>query len=129
VTSAEQRVEGVLAARAPGRFAGYLGMLCGAGLIVLAVRIWIGDNAMPPALPVGLGIVGVAQIACARFALRRVRAAWAFALSINATAFLIFLFGAPKLRDAAEVSIALALLPAVVFAAITTLYALSADEY
>ena len=48
---------------------------------------------------------------------------------VPGTAFAIFLFGAPKLRDSAEVSIAIALGPAVIFALITTLYALAADDY
>ncbi len=113
----------------PATWAAGLATLAGVGFVVLGAWLLIDGSELPLALMAGLILIGGVQICCAYYSLRRVRAAWAFALSVNGTAFVIFLFGAPKLRDAASIPIAAALVPAIAFALITTLYALSAEEY
>jgi hypothetical protein len=125
----EPKTRTTLDATAPGRIGAYLAALAGVALGLLGGYLLATGSDLPGALSVSLVLIGVAQVVCALHAIRRVRVAWSFGLSINGTAFVIFLFGAPKLRDAAEVSIALALVPAVLFAVITTLFALSADDY
>lgn len=119
----------VLAASSPARFGAYLGALCGVALAGLGGYLLATGSDLPGALQVSLVLIGVIQVVCGWQAIKRSRAAWAFALSINGTAFIVFLFGAPKLRDAAEISIGLALLPAIIFAMVTTLYALDSDEF
>jgi hypothetical protein len=106
-----------------------LGGLTGVGFAVLGVYLLATGSDFPAAMSVGLLLVAAIQIVCGVYSLRRVRAAWAFALSLNGTAFVVFLFGAPKLRDAASIPIGAALAPCLVFGLITLLYALSADEF
>lgn len=119
----------VLRAGAPGRIGAYLGGLAGVGLAVLGGYLIATGSDLPPAVLVALVLVGGIEVVCAVLAVRLSRVAWAFALSINGTAGVIFLFGAPKLRDAAEISIGAALAPALIFAIVTTFYAASSDEY
>jgi hypothetical protein len=114
---------------ATARAAAILGGLCGVGLGVLGAYLLVRGTALPPALPVSLILVGLIELACARATLARARVGWAFGLAIGGTAATIFLFGAPKLRDAAAVPIAVALLPALIFGVVALLHALSADEY
>jgi hypothetical protein len=83
----------------------------------------------PNALNISLVIMGVVELATSHYALRRVRAAWSFALSLNGTAAIALLFSGPRIRDTAEVSILVALIPCVVFGLLVLLHALSPEEY
>lgn len=118
-----------LAVGDPLSWAVVLASLAGLGLAVLGGKLLLEGSQLPGALQVGLILIGGVQLCCAYYALRGARAAWSFALSLNGTAFVVFLFGAPKLRDAAEVPIGAALAPALIFATISTLYALSSDDF
>jgi hypothetical protein len=99
-----------------------LGLLC-SGLYALA----IGADAPKP-LIVSLLLVGSLQIGLSWLVLGRNRAAWAFLLSSVGTAALIFLFASPRLRDAFDVALPLALLPSTAFALTTIFLALASDE-
>lgn len=106
----------------------YLGLvtaliMLGSGLAMLG---GYGESPMP--LAIALLIAGAIQGAVCTLTLRRNRAAWAFALSLNGTLGLVFLFGAPKVRDSLESSLVIGLLPCVAFAVITILLALNAEE-
>jgi hypothetical protein len=116
-------------ARSPATWAALLGGLAGVGFAVVGVDLLATGSDLPLALSFGMILAGAIQVVCGLYSIRRVRAAWAFALSLNGTAFVVFLFGAPKIRDAPGVPIAAALAPCLIFALITTLYALSADDY
>ena len=81
-----------------------------------------------PTLIAALLITGVAAIAIGMFALRGARIAWAFALSLHGTLFLVFLLATPTIRDLGMPA-GIALLPAMVSGAITLLFAMSAQDY
>ena len=116
-----------LPASSPGTWGAVLGHLLGLGLVVIGARGFLGDS-LPLPLTIGLVLGGGTMAALCVFAARRVRAAWAFALSMCGTAGLVFLFSAPKIRDALDVSLPLALLPCVAGAAAAILLAMAADE-
>ena len=86
-------------------------------------------SAMPGVLGVAVMIAGFLDALVGWYTLKRVRVAWAFACSLNGTAFIVFLFGAPKVRDAAEIPIGGALLPAFLFGVLTLLLALGSEEF
>lgn len=102
----------------------------GAGLAGLADLTTGGIEfaSFSPMLIAALLLTGVAVIAIAIFALRGVRIAWAFALSLHATLFVVLLLATPTIRDLG-VHTMVALLPALACGIITTLFALAADDY
>ncbi len=103
---------------------GYLGVMMGVGILVLAV--WLATIEKRPPMPLifGLAAIGIVE-SWTGWLLGGSRAAWAFACSLNGTLATVFLFGAPKLRDAADVNLEVALLPSVVFAVLTTWFAIT----
>ncbi len=111
----------------PGTWGAALGGLLGLGLA------WIGvdgmlDGSLPLPLTIGLMASGLMLAALCGLTFYRVRAAWSFALSMCGTAGMVFLFSAPKIRDALEVSLTVALLPCVAGAAAAILLAMAANE-
>lgn len=110
----------------PAGVAAIMGALIGAAL--MAIGVWTGVARLAPlALGVVLVIAGVAEIAIAWFAGHRARLAWSFALSLNGTASVVFLFAIPKLGDTIG-SRLLSAAVAAVFAAVTLLWSLSHAE-
>lgn len=124
VTSSRQR----LPSGSPARWAGYLGLVCGTGLVGFGLVSIFFASPPPRPLSVALMIAGAVQLAVCMLSLQRVRAAWSFALSLNGVAFVVFLLGAPKLRDIAG-GVAIALVPAAVFGTVALLFALSAQDF
>lgn len=122
------RISSVLPASSPARFGSYLGMAAGLVLAGFALRMLFGDSEKPPAFQIAVLVAGGLEVLLGVLTLRRSRAAWAFALSLNGTLAAIFLFGAPQLRDAFGVSMIVGMLPPIGFAAITTLLAMSSEE-
>ncbi len=80
-------------------------------------------------LKVALMLLGVSNVILGALALYRNRIAWSFALSLNGTLCVVFLFGAPKIRDAAAIGLGLAVAPAFIFGLTTTLLGLSGADY
>jgi hypothetical protein len=117
-----------LPASAPGRFGSYLMLVAGVVLAGFALRMLFGDSDKPVPFQLAVLLAGAVQGLLGVLTLRRSRAAWAFALSLNGTLAALFLFGAPQLRDAFDISMIVGMLPAVGFAVITTLLAMSSDE-
>lgn len=117
-----------LSSSSPSWYAAMAGLPVGVGILGFGVYL-MTSTSMSGTLAVALMIFGVVETVVSYFSLRRLRAAWAFALSVNGTAFVSTLFGAPKIRDAAEISIGGALVPCVVFGVLALLHALSADEF
>ncbi len=118
----------------PSRSPAFPGALLGmiAGLVAFGfgcLGLFGPESAMP--LPQGIALVvgGLINWSTCFFALRRVRLAWAFALSLNGTCILVFIFGAPKVRDAWDTNTAVGYLPAIIFLMITVLLAAASDEY
>jgi hypothetical protein len=99
-------------------------MVVGVAMGLLGLWMLVRDPAPPIPLSIAFLVVAAVEIATGLFTLKVVRIAWAFGSSLNGTAAVVFLFGAPKVRDALQVHIALALIPCLVFGAITVLLAL-----
>lgn len=117
-----------LSSDAPGRYGCILAIAVGFGMIGLGVYLLgVGASAMP--LKVALLLMGAANAILGFLALRRNRVAWSFALSLNGTLAVVFLFGAPKIRDAASIGLGLAVSPAFVFGLTTVLLGLSGRDY
>ncbi|HWN69549.1 MAG TPA: hypothetical protein VNM90_18030 [Haliangium sp.] len=118
----------VLPANSPARFGSYGGLLAGLVLAGFALRMLFGGSDKPMPFQLAVLLAGALQVFLCGLTLRRSRAAWAFALSLNGTLAAIFLFGAPQLRDAYGVSMIVGMLPTVGFGVITTLLAMSSEE-
>lgn len=118
----------VLPANSLARYGSYLGLVAGVVLAGFALRMLFGGSDMPAPFQIAVLLSGVLECVLGVATVRRSRAAWAFALSLNGTLAAIFLFGAPKLRDAFEVSMLIGMLPTVGFAAITALLALGSED-
>jgi predicted PurR-regulated permease PerM len=103
-------------------------MALGIGLFGLGVSSVLQARPLPMPLTIALFIAGALETALCWFAMKGVRAAWAFALSISGTAGLVFLFSAPKIRDALEVSLGVALLPCLAGAAAAIMLAMATGE-
>ena len=117
-----------LPASAPARFGSYLGLVAGVVLAGFGLSMLFGDSDKPVPFQLAVLLGGAIQLLVCSLTLRRSRAAWAFALSLNGTLAVLFLFGAPQLRDAFGVSMIIGMLPTVGFAVITTLLAMSSEE-
>ena len=73
-------------------------------------------------------LFALGESATSFFSIYRMRVAWAFALSLNGTAAAVLLFAAPKIRDSANISLTVGLLPCLVLAAIVVLHAMSPGD-
>lgn len=100
----------------------------GIGLFALGAYSGLKEHPLPMPLTVALCLFGGLLAALAWFALRRVRVAWAFATSLSGTAAVAFLFSAPKIRDALEIELGVALLPSMIGAAACIMLALAAPD-
>jgi hypothetical protein len=117
-----------LAPSSIGWWGAALGIALGLGLLGLGASAGFREQPLPLPLVIALCVAGAIQAALSWYTIRRVRAAWAFATAIGGTAAVVFLFSAPKIRDALDVSLGMALLPAAIGAAVATLLALAAAE-
>jgi integral membrane sensor domain MASE1 len=119
-----------LKAGSPARYAAYISLVLGVGMLVLGTTIVLGISSGQP-MPLGIAflVLGIIEGVTGWFALQAVRVGWAFGCSINGTLALVMLFGAPKVRDAADVFIGVALIPSFVLAVVTLLYALGSEDY
>jgi hypothetical protein len=118
----------VLSAKSPTRIGSYLGAIAGIVLAGFALRMFFGGSDMILPFQLAVLLAGALQVLLCGLTLRRNRAAWAFALSLNGTLAAICLFGAPQLRDAFDVSMMVGMLPTVGFGVITTLLAMGSEE-
>lgn len=111
-----------------GGIGAMVAMLLGVGLFLLGWNTALREHPLPMPLTVALLLAGSLQATLGWFALRRVRAAWAFATSLSGTTAIAFLFSAPKIRDALGVELGVALLPALVGAAACIMLALAEPD-
>ncbi|ACY17983.1 hypothetical protein [Haliangium ochraceum] len=119
----------LLPGNSPARIGAYLGLVAGLAMLGYGLKILFGQSDTQVPFQVALCLGGLLQMLTSFFAIKRQRAAWAFALSLNGTLTVIFLFGATRLRDAFDVHVFLGLLPALVYAAVTILLAAGTEEY
>lgn len=115
--------------KSPAFIAAGLGML--AGVCLFGYGVWSMFQPEPPPAPfsVSMALAGAVEWLVCFMAVRRSRAAWSFALALNGTGCAVFLFGAPKVRDGLETSLAIGLAPAVIFLVITILFGMASNEY
>lgn len=118
-----------LPSRSLARYGCYLGLLVAALFLVHSLYNLATGGPQPMPLKLAILTAGVLQAVTCWLALQGNRVAWSFALSLNGTLFLIFIFGAPRVRDGWEVSMALSMVPAVAFAALTLLLSLGSHDY
>lgn len=118
----------VLGVTSAGGLGALVAMALGVGLFALGAVTVLGSDPLPGPLTVALLLAGGLEATLGWYALRRVRAAWAFATSLAGTAALAFLFSAPKIRDALEVELGVALLPSLLGAAACIMLALAAPD-
>jgi hypothetical protein len=111
-----------------GGMGAVVAMALGAGLFALGGYSGLKTDPLPMPLTVALCLFGALLAALGWFALKRVRAAWAFATSLSGTTALAFLFSAPKIRDALGVELGVALLPSMIGAAACIMLALAAPD-
>lgn len=80
-------------------------------------------------LNVALLVLAIVEGAASFYMLKGKRVAWAFSLSVNGTCSVVLLFSAPRIRDAAEVSIVFALVPCLLFGVLVLLSSLKPEEF
>jgi len=83
----------------------------------------------PMTLNIALLVLAVIEGTTGVFSLFGKRVAWAFSLSINGTCAVVMLFSAPRIRDAASVSLIVALLPCLIFGFLVLLQSLNPEEF
>lgn len=109
-----------LAAGSPARYGAYAGIVVALGSAGWGLSRFFIDN--PPSTVYCLAFVigGFLGIMLNLFTLVRSRIGWAFAISLNGTAAVVFLFGIPQVRDGLGVDTVVAAIPCIIFGAITT---------
>jgi hypothetical protein len=113
----------------PARFGAWAGMLVGVAAFIWGVsRFFVAE---PPSAVYSLAFVvaGLLNTLCCMLSLVRSRMAWAFAVSLNGTAAVLFLFGIPQVRDGLGTKTVFAAAPCLVFAIITALLVTGSDQY
>ena len=107
----------------------YLGIATAIAILAYTFNMFFTGSEDPmPFKLAGLVVGGLQLLLCVQ-SLQKKRAAWAFALSLNGTLAVVFLFGAPKVRDGLDLSLMLSMLPCISFAVITSLLATGADDF
>ncbi len=86
-----------------------------------------GNTPMP--LNVALLVLALVEGTTAYFTLQAKRVAWAFSLSVNGTCSVVLLFSAPRIRDASDVSIVVALVPCLLFGLLVLLQSLRPEDF
>lgn len=111
------------------RFGALLSMLIGAAMLPWGISQLIdsGDSSVP--FLCAVVVIGVMELLTGLFTLWVSRVGWAFGLSLNGTLSAILFFGAPKLRDAYELDLSIALLPATIVMITTVLLATGSDDF
>jgi hypothetical protein len=107
------------------------GMAMALGVCLLSFGVYTFVRAEPTPAPFSLALVlgGALGVVLGWLSLRGNRPAWAFALSLNGTAFVMFLFGVARVRDGTGLHLALAMVPALAYGFTTLMMALGSDEY
>ncbi len=120
--------KGKLETSTPAFFAAILGLIIGAFMMLFGAYL-LGNGGTPYPLGIAIVCVGAMEIGTSIYTLKRIRVAWAFAISLNATSFLVFLFCSARIRDAFGVHFVFALIPAATFGLIVLLHALHSEEF
>lgn len=119
---------GRLASDSPGFFGALVGMAAGVACFAYGL-MGLADATTAIPLDLAFLLTGFLDVVLCFFALGRNRAAWAFALSLNGTGFLVMLFRAIQLGGRVSGLDIAAVLLCVAFLAATALLSLSSTEY
>jgi len=111
------------------RWAAYLAILLGAGLLVHGVQTLFAQVARPMPYSVAILILGSLEIGLSILMLSMRRAAWSFVVSLNGTLFVVGLFGGPSIRDTFDIDFALALAPCFLFGVVCALAAVAHEDF
>ncbi len=115
--------------KSPAFIAAGVGMLAGVCLLGYGAWSMFQPDAPPAPFSVAMALAGAAEWLLCFLAVRRSRAAWSFALAVNGVGFVVFLFGAPKVRDGLDTSLLVGVAPALIFLVITVLFGMASREY
>lgn len=126
--SSLRRARENISTTSPAFFASILGLIVGALMVAGGAYLLLKGNT-PTTLGIAVICVGMMEAAASYYTVRCFRVAWAFAMSINGTAFVVFLFSSARIRDAVGTNIILALVPCLVFGFIVLLHALHSEEF
>jgi hypothetical protein len=118
-----------LPSNSPARIGCYLGLIAALGLLGTALHLMTSGSPSAMPLKVALLAAGVIEVVTCYYALLRNRVAWSFALALNGTLSVVFLLGAPKVRDAWDISLAVGFVPAALFVTTACLLGASSDEF
>ncbi|MCP4444615.1 MAG: hypothetical protein GY811_04620 [Myxococcales bacterium] len=110
-------------------FWGSVGSLIVSAMLLVAGGYLATSDATPLPLDIALLVIAVVEGSTAFFTLQSKRVAWAFSLSVNGSCSLVMLFSAPRIRDAADVSILVALVPCILFGLLVLLQSLRPEEF
>jgi hypothetical protein len=100
-----------------------------AGISVVLFSLWLFTTSVSRSFVIAFLLYGVFMGVCGGFALRRLRVAWAFCLSLNITGFIVFLFSSAKIRDAAEISLGVAIVPCLICGVFAILLGLGSEDF
>lgn len=128
IDSSAQQARQNISSSSPAFIASVLGLIIGAFMLCSGAYLLVAGD-MPITLGIAVVCVGIMEGAASYYTIRRFRVAWAFALSINGTAFVVFLFSSARIRDAVGTNILLALVPCLIFGLVVLLHALHSEEF
>ena len=98
-------------------------------VVLVGCGLYLFTTSTPMPLNIALLVLALIEGVTGYFTLLGKRVAWAFSLSINGSCAVVMLFSAPRIRDAASVSLLAALIPCLTFGALVLLQSLSPEEF
>ncbi len=105
-----------------------LGFITGLAFFFYGVYLmFAGDKAWP--FVAAMLLAGSVAALMAWYSLNKSRIAWSFALSLHGVGAVVFLFGAPKVRDGADLHMGIAMIPCLILSVTAILYALSSEQF
>jgi hypothetical protein len=112
----------------PIRYGCYAGLLISGVVLLYAISLIItGSHHLIP-YKATFAIAGIVQALTCWYALQGNRTAWSFAVALDGVVTVAFIFGAPNLRDAWDVSLPLGFVPALILGATTVLLAWPSEQ-
>lgn len=102
-----------------------LSTILGIALFGFGLVSFFGEDHPARPLSTALVVSGFLATVLSWYTYQHSRVAWSFLLSLNGTGTVVFLFGASKIRDGFDVSLAVGMVPCVLFGVATALVATS----
>ena len=128
IDSSVRRAKENISSSSPAFYASILGLIVATFMVASGAYLLIKGET-PITLGIAVVCVGIMEAAASYYTIRCFRVAWAFAISINGTGFVVFLFSSARIRDAVGTNIIFALVPCLVFGFVVLLHALHSEEF